>query len=238
MKKTVFIYIMSLLPLSTYAFKFQANPNSATPCTGEDLTCDFSDSELREALKLDTEDTIDQRFLDSLNWEHYDFHDEDYDLSDGLSYTEENDLEEEDLDNGTSYELDSSHENGNDSLLKREARIYKANLKMPSNSAPIWPSFITNFKKCAPGCIPANYGTYGKRGGRSCHPSGRAVDVGAIICKGQTYKAINGGRFSEFVGCMRGQMKTLYRNGKHITLGHRDHAHFSNGCHIKGRYTY
>lgn len=233
MKKILFIYTMSLLPFSAYAFKFQPNPRPATLCTGEDLACDFSDSELREALKLDTEDTIDQRFLDSLNWEHYDFHDEDYDLSDGLSYTEDPNQEDK-----SSYDLDYRQEDKDDSHLKREVRIYRANLKMPSNSAPIWPSFITNFKKCAPGCIPANYGTYGKRGGRSCHPSGRAVDVGAIICKGQTYKAINGGRFSEFVGCMRGQMKTLYRNGKHITLGHRDHAHFSNGCHIKGRYTY
>ena len=109
---------------------------------------------------------------------------------------------------------------------------------MPSDRAPIWGSFIANFKSCAPGCVPARFGTYGRRARASCHTSGRAVDVGAIVCGGQAHPAIRGGRFAQFVSCMRGRMKTLYRNGRHVTQGHHDHAHFSNGCQVHGRSTY
>lgn len=105
-------------------------------------------------------------------------------------------------------------------------------------SAPIWSSFISNFRSCAQGCVPANYGTYGTRGRPSCHNTGRAVDVGAIVCGGSTHKAINGGRFAQFVACMRSKMKTLYRNGSHVTQGHHDHAHFSNGCVVAGGRNY
>lgn len=100
--------------------------------------------------------------------------------------------------------------------------------------APIWASFIKNFRACAPGCAPANYSTYGKRRKPSCHNTGKAVDVGSIACGGREYKAINAGKFKKFVGCMRGKMKTIYQNGRHKTLGHRDHAHFSNGCTLPG----
>jgi hypothetical protein len=103
-----------------------------------------------------------------------------------------------------------------------------------NTKAPIWASFISNFKKCAPGCQPANYATYGKRGKPSCHNTGRAVDVGAIVCGGVTHKAINRGRYEKMVNCMKGKMIVLYRNGKGITTGHHDHAHFSNGCVLKG----
>lgn len=108
-------------------------------------------------------------------------------------------------------------------------------------SAPIWGSFVSNFNKCAPGCLPANLITFGSRnnfsptagrGNFSCHPEGRAIDVGAIVCKGKAYHAIDNGKFSEFVGCMKRKMKTLWHQGKKmgITRGHYDHAHFSNGC--------
>ena len=109
---------------------------------------------------------------------------------------------------------------------------------MPHDRAPIWGSFISNFKACAPGCIPARYGTFGRRGNKSCHPSGRAVDVGAIICGGTAYMAINGGRFAQFVSCMDGPMHSLYRDGRGRTAGHHDHAHFSNGCMVRGRLIY
>lgn len=99
-----------------------------------------------------------------------------------------------------------------------------------TENAPIWGSFIRNLKACAPGCVPANYSTYGKRRQASCHNSGRAVDVGAIVCKGVTHTALRGGKFKDMVECMSGKMIVLYRNGKHRTLGHNDHAHFSNGC--------
>lgn len=101
-------------------------------------------------------------------------------------------------------------------------------------SAPIWSGFYKNFKACAPDCEPANWGTYGTRGGRcTCHSSGHAIDVGALSCGGKMYPAIKRGRFDTFVSCMKGKMKTLYRNGKDDTLGHRDHAHFSFGCNTK-----
>lgn len=103
-----------------------------------------------------------------------------------------------------------------------------------AENAPIWGSFISNFRNCAPGCVPANYGTFGSRGRPSCHNTGRAVDVGAIVCGGTTHKAIHGGRFAAFVNCMRTKMKTIYRNGSHVTQGHHDHAHFSNGCVVAG----
>lgn len=119
-----------------------------------------------------------------------------------------------------------------------KARGKSARGSFPGDRAPIWKSFIGNFKKCAPGCIPTRYGTYGKRRGKSCHPSGQAVDVGGIVCGGKTHWALQGGRFAQFVQCMKPKMKTLYRDGKHRTLGHHDHAHFSNGCRVRGKTTY
>ena len=107
-----------------------------------------------------------------------------------------------------------------------------------AKSAPIWNRFYKDFKKCAPDCEPAQYGTWGSRGNASCHPSGQAVDVGAIKCGGTLHTALGGGKFATFVSCMRGKMKTLYRNGKHRTKGHHDHAHFSYGCTVRGRRIY
>lgn len=104
--------------------------------------------------------------------------------------------------------------------------------------APVWATFMANFRRCAPGCVPADYETFGQRGHASCHNTGRAIDVGAIICGGVEYKAVNGGRFTEFVGCMKSKMKTLYHNGRHVTRGHRDHVHFSMGCVIAGGRNY
>lgn len=108
-------------------------------------------------------------------------------------------------------------------------------------SAPIWGSFVANFNKCAPGCLPANLITFGERnnlsptagrGNFSCHPEGRAIDVGAIVCKGKAHHAIDNGKFATFVACMKRKMKTLWHQGrkKGNTRGHYDHAHFSNGC--------
>ncbi len=111
--------------------------------------------------------------------------------------------------------------------------------------APIWGSFISNFRKCAPGCVPANIGTYGARnnssptagrGNYTCHATGQAVDVGAIVCGGTAYRAISeishAGKFTKFVGCMKGKMKVLWHKGMRmgITRGHYDHVHLSNGC--------
>lgn len=99
----------------------------------------------------------------------------------------------------------------------------------------VWNTFARTFSQCAPGCQPAQVGVFRDSGGRSCHDSGRAIDLGAMICGGRVYKAINGGRFSQMVSCMRPKMKTLYQEGhkRHagVTLAHYDHAHFSIGCH-------
>ena len=125
------------------------------------------------------------------------------------------------------------------------ARVRKAvgaNTNTSSHTgAPIWGSFINNFKKCAKECVPANLITFGERnnysptagrGNYTCHAEGRAIDVGAIVCGGKTYRAIDNGRFATFVGCMKTKMKTLWHQGrkKGVTRGHYDHAHFSNGC--------
>jgi hypothetical protein len=104
--------------------------------------------------------------------------------------------------------------------------------------SPIWKSFIRNFNRCAPGCEPMQYATYGHRDNLSCHPSGEAIDVHAMVCNGSKYRAIDRGRFEDMVDCMRGKMVTLYRNGWHKTKGHHDHAHFSNGCIDRGRRVY
>ena len=99
--------------------------------------------------------------------------------------------------------------------------------------APVWGPFISNFRRCAPGCVPANYNVY-RRGRRTCHAQGRAIDVGAIICDGQTYPAIQGGRFNALVACMQSSMVVLYHEhrGRGKTKDHYDHAHFSIGCNI------
>jgi hypothetical protein len=89
--------------------------------------------------------------------------------------------------------------------------------------------------------LPANLITFGSRrnysptagvGNYTCHAEGRAIDVGAIVCGGKTYRAIDNGRFATFVACMKPKMKTLWHQGrqKGVTRGHYDHAHFSNGC--------
>ena len=109
--------------------------------------------------------------------------------------------------------------------------IARTQAERSAQRAPIWPSFVKNWKQCAPGCQPTEYAAWGRRGGPSCHPTGQAIDVGAMICNGQKYKAINRGRFEVMVNCMRKKMKTLYRNGADVTLGHHDHVHLSNGCH-------
>ena len=100
--------------------------------------------------------------------------------------------------------------------------------------SPIWNSFISNFQQCAPGCVPANYAAYGARSRPSCHTTSEAIDVGAILCDGNRYEASDRGRFEQMVDCMRTKMGTLYRNGADATTGHRNHAHFSNGCAARG----
>ena len=117
-------------------------------------------------------------------------------------------------------------------------RAHRTGGENSAHRAPIWNSFIRNFKQCAPGCEPAQYAAFGHRDNLSCHPTGEAIDVGAMICEGRTYRAIDRGRFEEMVTCMRGKMKTLYRNGWHVTKGHHDHAHFSDGCIDRGRRVY
>jgi hypothetical protein len=124
----------------------------------------------------------------------------------------------------------------------RTRKAVGANTNTSSHTrAPIWGSFINNFRKCAQGCLPANLITFGSRsnysptagvGNYTCHAEGRAIDVGAIVCKGKTYRAIDNGRFATFVACMKPKMKTLWHQGrqKGVTRGHYDHAHFSNGC--------
>lgn len=107
-----------------------------------------------------------------------------------------------------------------------------------SQEAPVWRPFMNGLAQCAPGCQPVNYNAY--RNQRvSCHGSGRALDVGGLRCGRTTHMAINRRKFEEVVRCMRGKMKkVIYRNGSHITEGHRDHGHFSLGCSVPGHPIY
>ncbi len=101
-----------------------------------------------------------------------------------------------------------------------------------AQTAPVWPTFVRAFKRCAPGCQPVNYHAFGSRGGkRTCHTSGRAIDLHGMRCGNQHYASQGRGRFEQMVKCMRRQgLKALYFNGRDITAGHQDHAHFSIGC--------
>jgi len=115
----------------------------------------------------------------------------------------------------------------------------------PANMAtPIWQPFARAFAACAPGCQPAQIGIHRAPNGRmSCHHSNRAIDVGAMICGGRVYRAIDNGRFGQMVSCMRNtfmrqgksQNSVLYRQShkRHLgpTVAHYDHVHISIGCH-------
>jgi hypothetical protein len=111
------------------------------------------------------------------------------------------------------------------------------------SSAPIYGAFIQAFKSCEPGCTPVNVGTWGSRGNKSCHPQGRAVDVGGVQCSSGKHMA-PGARFEKYVRCMeRKGWKALFKYcvkgaPKNNTTCHRDHAHFSKGCTVKGKRTW
>ncbi len=96
------------------------------------------------------------------------------------------------------------------------------------HSSPVWGPFMARLQKCAPDCRPYNYRAFDNRGGRSCHNSGRAIDVHGFMCGGKVSWAVNGGRFAEISNCIRRSgMKVLYRNN----ADHYDHGHFSITCH-------
>jgi hypothetical protein len=102
-------------------------------------------------------------------------------------------------------------------------------------ATPIWAPFARSFEACAPGCQPVQIGIHREPNGRrSCHHSARAIDVGAMVCGGRIYRAIDNGRFGQMVSCMRSRLRTLYRQPHRRHLGasqaHYDHAHFSIGC--------
>ena len=117
--------------------------------------------------------------------------------------------------------------------------------------SPIWPAFADVFTKCAPGCAPGRLGTYGQRSNASCHHGGRAVDIHGLKCGGRNYSA-SSSKFIEFVSCVKSKSyegkrwKSIFREtngscagaGRNVTACHWDHAHFSLGCHDRGRYTY
>lgn len=135
----------------------------------------------------------------------------------------------------TPSELDADSEDENedaDVTGAIEAKDF-VQLARGGEGSPVWGPFVSNFRQCAPGCVPTNYNVY-RRGRHTCHAQGRAIDVGAIICGGQTYAAINGGRFAQLVSCMQDKMVVLYREhrGRGKTKDHYDHAHFSIGCSI------
>lgn len=102
-----------------------------------------------------------------------------------------------------------------------------------SQRSPVWKTFAKNFAACAPGCSPVQYNVWRHHDHGSCHSQGAAIDVFGMKCDddGRTHMSINRApRFESMVKCMRSKMPTLHRNGRHVTQGHHDHAHFSIGC--------
>jgi hypothetical protein len=101
------------------------------------------------------------------------------------------------------------------------------------SGGPIWGAFIAAMKSCKPGCVPKDYNCYRpESSGFSCHNSSRAVDVGAIVCKGRSFFAIDRGPFADLVSCARRKgLKVLYmQKGCDNTVSHHNHGHFSVGC--------
>lgn len=90
--------------------------------------------------------------------------------------------------------------------------------------APIWPAFYKNFMRCADGCKPGTIGTFGERFNPTCHTGGHAIDIHGIVCGKKDHPSLSK-RFDQFVGCMKKNMKTIYRSENHY-----NHAHFSTGC--------
>ncbi len=133
---------------------------------------------------------------------------------------------------------------------KKEKKVKKESsvLKMTGIRAsgyPIYASFVAKFRQCASGCFP-HVVSVNRPGAHSCHNGGKAIDVGAIVCGGVKHDAFaeawKPGRFTQFVGCMKRKMKTLFHNDDYSpatkTSGHWDHAHFSNGCVLAGGHRY
>lgn len=110
-----------------------------------------------------------------------------------------------------------------------------------NQGTPVWGTFETALSSCAPGCTTGGDTCAHSHRGRSCHNSGRAVDVGSIICGGQRFGASTG-RFHAFVACARKffppTMEYLRKRHKDNVLwqqaNHYDHAHFSLGCPERG----
>ena len=77
-------------------------------------------------------------------------------------------------------------------------------------------------------CLPVGLGVYNKDGStRSCHNSGRAIDVMGVKCGSRPVSKPYGKVYDTMVKCMRKKFyKTIFKDGGL----HEDHAHFSLGC--------
>lgn len=203
---------------------------------GDDILCYFTNDEIREALgSYADQDGIERLFK----------------IGSSDPFSAEEKLIGELNDALNSYAMDGGR-NRPMSPIKESATAARRDKSKNSKSdeggslqstglsprgAPAWYPFVKNFKQCAKGCIPYIVSVW-RPGAVSCHASGRAIDVGAIICKGQTHRAINNGRFAQFVSCMRPKMKTLFHDHDPrvygVTGAHYDHGHFSTGCIVQG----
>lgn len=87
---------------------------------------------------------------------------------------------------------------------------------------PILASFTPAHNRCAPGCRYVSWGIWGDarhQAKRSCHNSGEAIDIHAIVCDGRTYPSLSS-RFTQYTSCMKNTLGVIYGEGEH-----RDHAH-------------
>jgi hypothetical protein len=207
--------------------------NALYETCGDNILCYFSDAEVREALgPLYNAQGIEDEFKME---------------SAGLSFAAEQLFEvngeataENDVDTAVMTDVSSRNRTSKNKKPKKSSGDNDAPISFKGISPrgyPIWASFVGKFRQCAKGCVPYIV-SVNRPGTVSCHNGGKAIDVGGLVCSGKTYMAIKRGRFDTFVGCMKGKMKTLYRQAHKLHLGitqaHYDHAHFSNGCTVSG----
>lgn len=112
-------------------------------------------------------------------------------------------------------------------------------------TAAICGTFNRRLSKCGCKIGPPRI-TRQKRGGKSCHNTGRAIDVMSIYCGGKKYMGVSS-RYAKWVRCMAptvknskrgvrsgGGMTVLFQQShkrkQGVTKAHYDHAHFSIGC--------
>lgn len=88
--------------------------------------------------------------------------------------------------------------------------------------APILAPFKKYHKVCSGGCDYISWGIWGDEAHKkrpSCHNSGEAIDIHAVVCAKTTYKAKTT-KFQNYLKCMRKHFGVIHGNAEH-----KNHAH-------------